>query len=91
MAKRKYHAKARNPFHDHPLMRRGGVHGKSHKATRKSEKQKLRQEWRSQMTLVQCYLATLFKWGRSLRVEHLTVDQKGESSSLFGPASALIV
>lgn len=66
MAKRKDTSKARNPFHDHPLMRKGGVHEKSNKAKRKCEKQKLRYEWRSLMTLKQCYERTLFKWGRSL-------------------------
>lgn len=37
--------KPRNPFHDHPLMRKGGVHEKTNKAKRKGEKQKLKKEW----------------------------------------------
>jgi len=32
----------RNPFHDHPLMKKGGVHEKSDKAKRRIAKQKLK-------------------------------------------------
>lgn len=39
----------RNPFHDHPLMKKGGVHEKPYKAKRKGEKQKMKQEWCSLM------------------------------------------
>ena len=36
----------RNPFHDHPLMKKGGVHEKSDKTKRRIEKQKLKNgEW----------------------------------------------
>lgn len=39
----------RNPFHDHPLMKKGGVHEKSDKAKRRIEKQKLKNvEWYEQ-------------------------------------------
>lgn len=31
--------KPRNPLHDHPLMKKGGVHQKSHKAVRRALKQ----------------------------------------------------
>jgi len=55
MAKRKPDFKARNPFHDHPLMQRGGMHGKSNKAKRKEEKQKVKREWCCLVTLLQCY------------------------------------
>ena len=37
--------RARNILHDHPLMRKGGVHQKSNKAKRRNEKQKLKQDW----------------------------------------------
>lgn len=49
MKTRKYINKERNPLHNHPLLRKGGVHEKSYKAKRKSEKQKLRKEWCSLM------------------------------------------
>lgn len=51
MSKRKIDLKPRNPFHDHPLMRKGGLHEKTNKAKRKGEKQTLRKEWRSLLTL----------------------------------------
>lgn len=41
--------KLRNPFHNHPLMKKGGVHEKSDKAKRRIEKQKLKNgEWYEQ-------------------------------------------
>ena len=36
----------RNPYHDHPLMKRGGAHGKTNKAQRAKDKRALRKEWR---------------------------------------------
>lgn len=43
----------RNPFHDHPLMKKGGVHEKSDKAKRRIAKQKLKNgEWNEQSILV---------------------------------------
>lgn len=39
----------RNPFHAHPLMKKGGVHEKSDKTKRRIEKQKLKNgEWYEQ-------------------------------------------
>lgn len=39
----------RNPFHDHPLLKKGGVHAKSDKTKRRIEKQKLKNgEWYAQ-------------------------------------------
>ena len=39
----------RNPFHDHPLLKKGGVHEKSDKTKRRIEKQKLKNgEWYEQ-------------------------------------------
>jgi len=38
-------ARMRNPLHDHPLMRKGGVHDKTNKQKRKGEKQKWKKEW----------------------------------------------
>ncbi|MEW8507132.1 MAG: hypothetical protein AB2598_10525 [Candidatus Thiodiazotropha sp.] len=35
----------RNPFYNHPLLSKGCVHEKSHKAKRRSEKQNLRKAW----------------------------------------------
>jgi len=39
--------KPRNPLHDNPLMRKGGVHEKSKKSLRRVGKQKLKNEWGS--------------------------------------------
>jgi len=41
--------KQRNLLHNHPLMRKGGVHEKSKKTKRRLDKQKLRDEWGSLM------------------------------------------
>jgi len=38
-------SKPRNPLHDHPLMRKGGVHEKSERSKRRTDKQKLKREW----------------------------------------------
>ncbi len=43
MKKREQKIKPRNPFYDHPLMKKGGVHEKTNKAKRKGEKQKISQ------------------------------------------------
>ena len=45
MKKRKAHLRGRNLLHDHPLLRKGGVHEKTNKAKRKSERQSLKREW----------------------------------------------
>ena len=41
----KHKPKVRSPLHDHPLMTKGGVHEKSKKAKRRTEKQQLKKEW----------------------------------------------
>lgn len=74
---------ARNPFHNHPLMLKGGVHEKTHKAIRKGMKQKLKKEWCSLMAFIQCYLITPFFCTGSLMTKHLTVDQEIEGLSPF--------
>ena len=56
MARNTRKPKVRNPFHDHPLMQKGGVHEKSYKAKRKGEKQKLKQEWCSLKIFIQEFL-----------------------------------
>lgn len=38
-------ATKRNPLHDHPLMKKGGVHKKTNKAMRKHSKQSMTKEW----------------------------------------------
>lgn len=45
MASNKRKPNARNLLHDHPLLRKGGVHEKSDKTKRRIEKQKLKKEW----------------------------------------------
>ena len=35
----------RNLLHDHPMLRKGGVHDKSNKAKRRKERQGLRKAW----------------------------------------------
>ena len=48
--------KERNPFHDHPLMKKGGVHEKPKKAKRAAEKQKLKKgEWYDQSVLIKYF------------------------------------
>ncbi|MCG8486980.1 MAG: hypothetical protein AB2551_16065 [Candidatus Thiodiazotropha sp.] len=37
--------RSRNLLHNHPLLRKGGVHDKSNKAKRRKEKQNLRKAW----------------------------------------------
>ena len=37
--------KQRNPFHDHPMMKKGGIHEKTNKQKRKGDKQKWKKEW----------------------------------------------
>ena len=49
--------KRRNPLHDAPLLRKGGVHDKSNKARRQQDKAALRKEWCSPCV---CLLKTLF-------------------------------
>ncbi len=83
MANSNHKSNARNPFHNHPLMRKGGVHEKNNKAKRKGEKQKLKKEWCSLMTLIQCYLKTPFNGAGSLMIKHLTVDQGNEGLNPF--------
>lgn len=76
-------AKPRNPLHDHPLMRKGGVHEKSDKVKRKAEKQKLKREWGCLMAFTECYLTTSFKCTGSLMTKRLTVDQEDEGLTPF--------
>lgn len=40
--------KFRNPYHDHPLMKKGGAHEKTEKAKRHAMKQNLKSEWYEQ-------------------------------------------
>jgi hypothetical protein len=35
----------RNLLHDHPLLKKGAAHGKSHKAQRRNDKVQQRREW----------------------------------------------
>ncbi|MBI3561554.1 MAG: hypothetical protein HY080_07565 [Gammaproteobacteria bacterium] len=44
--------KQRNYLHDHPLMKKGGVHQKSNKAKRRAEKQVLQRDWDEQSGLL---------------------------------------
>jgi hypothetical protein len=37
--------RARNILHDHPMLRKGGVHQKSNKALRRKDRQKLKKDW----------------------------------------------
>ena len=46
----------RNPLHDHPLMKRGGVHEKSAKAQRQQDKQALKRLWRYSKTNLDLFL-----------------------------------
>ncbi|MBV2091389.1 MAG: hypothetical protein KUF72_10905 [Candidatus Thiodiazotropha sp. (ex Ctena orbiculata)] len=42
--------RSRNLLHNHPMLRKGGVHDKSNKAKRRKEKQNLRKVWFSLST-----------------------------------------
>ena len=46
MSRRQRKNTPRNPYHDHPLMKRGEVHGKTNKARRAKDKRALQREWR---------------------------------------------
>lgn len=46
MSRAKRQRTMRNPLHDHPLMKRGGLHEKSSKAQRQQDKQSLKRQWR---------------------------------------------
>lgn len=37
--------KRRNPLHDHPLLGKGGAHGKTRKAERRAERVRRSREW----------------------------------------------
>lgn len=47
MNKKKQVSRLRNLLHDHPLMRKGGVHDKTNKQKRTAEKQQWKKEWGS--------------------------------------------
>ena len=53
-------ARPRNLLHDHPLLRKGGIHGKSRKAERRDGKVALRREWGPQNVLAQNAVPTTF-------------------------------
>ena len=49
------HSRPRNRLHDHPLLTKGGVHQKSHKALRKQAKQTLhKRSWSDLNVFNQC-------------------------------------
>ncbi len=49
----KHNSKARNRLHNHPLLKKGGVHEKSEKSQRQKEKMKLKKLW-SYLNLILC-------------------------------------
>ncbi len=59
----------RNRLHDHPLMRKGGVHQKSNKALRRAARQALQRKWDEQKALstVVCAYPTCREWLRQRR------------------------
>ena len=66
MANSKRKSKSRNPFHDHPLMRKGGIHEKTNKQKRKGVKQKWKKEWCSLIAVKQLLTNTSQNsWGYS--------------------------
>jgi len=46
------HNRTRNMLHDHPLLRKGGVHQKTNKVKRRGDKQKLKQDWCPLITFI---------------------------------------
>jgi hypothetical protein len=69
-------SKPRNPLHDHPLPRKGGVHAKLRKAERQRDKQALRKAWFSLSVL------------RALRQDH-ACTLVPRSSHVWRPVQAL--
>lgn len=49
--KSKQPGRPRNLMHDHPLMKKGGVHDKTTKAKRRTDKQAMRKAWFSPSTV----------------------------------------
>ena len=62
----------RNTLHDHPLMKRGGVHEKSVKAQRQQEKMQLKKLWRYLKVNVFLFLNNVTQKGLSLRKNEVT-------------------
>ena len=50
----------RNLLHNHPLLSKGGVHGKSNKSKRRLEKAKLKKEWLPQNVLLTVWFGESF-------------------------------
>jgi hypothetical protein len=50
--------KPRNLLHDHPLLRKGGVHAKSRKSERRSTKVGIRREWCPHSAFAQSVVST---------------------------------
>jgi len=53
MTMKKRKSNVRNPFYNHPLLKKSGVHEKSDKAKRRVDKQKLKNEWCSLILLIE--------------------------------------
>lgn len=62
----------RNPLHDHPLMKRGGVHEKTKKAQRQQDKVQLKKLWRYLKTNADLFLSNATDKSTSLRRSEVT-------------------
>ena len=52
---KKTRLRLRNPLHNHPLLKKGGVHKKSTKAIRQADKVKIKKEWLPQSIFTQIF------------------------------------
>lgn len=59
MRKQPQNPKPRNLLHDHPLLQKGGAHGKTRKASRRVAKMELRREWCPQSAVVESVVPAL--------------------------------
>lgn len=74
--------KRRNPLHDHPLLRKSAVHGKTRKAERRAERVSRAREWPVH-SAAYASAAQASAWSRVLRTGHFTqpVSARGHSGS----------
>ena len=50
----------RNPMHNHPLLRKGGIHKKTNKTLRSKEKIMIKKEWLPQSIFLTVYFGESF-------------------------------
>jgi hypothetical protein len=53
-------SRQRNLLHDHPLLSKGGIHRKSYKSKRRTDKVKIKKEWLPQNIFLTVYFGESF-------------------------------